>query len=131
MLACRLMQMCLPALGQWGTLACHAIGPARVQRFIRKIVFHQQTFVTSIHFLEIYPKNIPQCHEQVSFFVYQVPENADLSVGQELSLDFRVQLAKLIIALSRRDEAEVVRLDKEMGSRTQLGKADVRLGTTW
>lgn len=32
--------------------------------------------------------------------------------AQELSLDFRVQLAKLIIALSRRDEAEVVRLDK-------------------
>ena len=32
--------------------------------------------------------------------------------AEELSLDFRVQLAKLIIALSRRDEAEVVRLDK-------------------
>ena len=35
-----------------------------------------------------------------------------MAMAQELSLDFRVQLAKLIIALSRRDEAEVVRLDK-------------------
>ena len=31
---------------------------------------------------------------------------------QELSVQFRIQLAKLIIALSRGDEAEVVRLDK-------------------
>ncbi|CAE7274637.1 unnamed protein product, partial [Symbiodinium pilosum] len=44
----------------------------------------------------------------------------------ELSLDFRIKLAQLMIALARRDEKEVVRLDKEMGSRTQNSKADVR-----
>ncbi|CAE7456741.1 unnamed protein product [Symbiodinium natans] len=50
----------------------------------------------------------------------------DFGQVKELSIDFRIQLAKLMIALARRDQAEVVRLDKEMGNRTRNSKSDVR-----
>ncbi|CAE7824466.1 unnamed protein product [Symbiodinium necroappetens] len=50
----------------------------------------------------------------------------DFGQVKELSIDFRIQLAKLMVALARRDQEEVIRLDKEMGSRTRHSKPDVR-----
>eukprot|EP00913_Durusdinium_trenchii_P024819 g23295.t1 len=81
----------------------------------------EQVFVDGLFNADPHPGNVMLLHD-----AHDSVGLIDFGQVKELSLDFRVQLAKLIIALSRRDEAEVVRLDKEMGSRTQLSKADVR-----
>lgn len=94
--------------------------PALMEQLMR--IHGEQVFVDGLFNADPHPGNVMLLHGAQSDGVGLI----DFGQVKELSLDFRVQLAKLIIALSRRDEAEVVRLDKEMGSRTQLGKADMR-----
>ncbi|CAK9100412.1 unnamed protein product [Durusdinium trenchii] len=93
--------------------------PALMEQLMR--IHGEQVFVDGLFNADPHPGNVMLLHD-----AHDSVGLIDFGQVKELSLDFRVQLAKLIIALSRRDEAEVVRLDKEMGSRTQLSKADVR-----
>ncbi|CAJ1398982.1 unnamed protein product [Effrenium voratum] len=93
--------------------------PALMETLMR--IHGEQVFVDGLFNADPHPGNV---------MLLNGDSNAvgliDFGQVKELSVQFRIQLAKLIIALSRGDEAEVVRLDKEMGSRTRFGKADVR-----
>jgi len=50
----------------------------------------------------------------------------DFGQVRKLPLEFRLGLAKLVIALAKRDPGEVMRLEQELGMRTARCRADVR-----
>eukprot|EP00438_Fugacium_kawagutii_P018010 Skav223296 [mRNA] locus=scaffold2998:159297:164128:+ [translate_table: standard] len=89
--------------------------PALMEQLMR--IHGEQVFEDGLFNADPHPGNVMLLHGASSGVGL-------IDFGQELSLDFRVQLAKLIIALSRRDEAEVVRLDKETPSCAGDGQQD-------
>jgi len=50
----------------------------------------------------------------------------DFGQARRLSLDFRLVLARLVVALARGDKGEAVRLEQELGLRSKHGREDVR-----
>lgn len=50
----------------------------------------------------------------------------DFGQVRQLSLAFRLDLARLVLALARRDAAEVARLERELGMRTKHARQEVR-----
>ncbi|CAE8623582.1 unnamed protein product [Polarella glacialis] len=50
----------------------------------------------------------------------------DFGQVKELPLDFRIRLAKLVIALAQQDEAKVAQMERDLGMRTRHSRDDVR-----
>lgn len=50
----------------------------------------------------------------------------DFGQVRGIALDFRLVLARLVVALARRDPAEVLRLEQKLGMKTKYARQDVR-----